>query len=71
MDPVPIDEARRIARQGDLGDKYAEELDRESAREVLDARLAEAEAKAKAAETDEQPEPAKRRPSPPTATRAW
>ncbi len=39
MDPVDGEQTQQVAAQGDLGDKYAEELDRESAREVLAARL--------------------------------
>ncbi len=40
MDPVTSEQAQQVAAQGDLGDKYAQEVDRESAHEVLAARLA-------------------------------
>nr|WP_274388157.1 helicase HerA-like domain-containing protein [Salsipaludibacter albus] len=41
MDPITDEQAAEIAASGDLGDTYAEELDRESAREVLAERMAE------------------------------
>ncbi len=41
MDPVAADQAAAVAATGDLGDRYATELDRESAREVLAARMAD------------------------------
>ena len=42
MDPVTPEQARQVAAEGDLGDKYATELDSESAHEILTARLAKA-----------------------------
>ncbi len=44
MDPVSAEQTQQVAGEGDLGDKYAEELDRESAREVLAKRLDDATA---------------------------
>ena len=46
MDPVTAAQAHQVAAGGDLGDKYAAEVDRESAHEVLAARLATAESRA-------------------------
>lgn len=64
MDPVTDEQTTKVATTGDLGDKYAEELDRESAKEVLAVRL-EDQAGAQEASVDggqaveEQPESAK------------
>lgn len=61
MDPLTAEQTTQVAADGDLGDKYATDLDRESAHEILTARLDKAAEAASDDGTDRQgdatPEP--------------